>query len=30
MNVTFEMADDFHDVTVLISDTAIDVDGLES
>jgi uncharacterized cupin superfamily protein len=30
MNVTFEMAEDFHDVTVLISDTPIAVDGLEN
>ena len=30
MNLTFEMADDFHDVAVLLSDTAIDVDGLET
>ena len=30
MNVTFEMAENFHDVTVLIPDTPIAVDGLEN
>lgn len=27
MNVTWEMSDDFHDVTVLISDTSFDIDA---
>lgn len=27
MNVTWEMSDDFHDVTVLISDTSFDLDA---
>lgn len=28
MTVTFEMSDDFHDVTVLISDTSFDIHDL--